>query len=41
VAVAPTRRKPTKPSRAAVRRRLEGKQQNSRKKQARRTLGDE
>lgn len=36
VAVAPRRRRPTKPSRAAVARRLESKQAQSRKKQTRR-----
>lgn len=37
VAVAPRRRRPTKPSRAAVARRLDAKQAQSRKKQTRRS----
>lgn len=41
VAVPPKKRKPTKPSRAAVARRLESKQARSRKKQLRRGVSDE
>ena len=41
VAVPPKKRKPTKPSRAAVARRLESKQARSRKKQLRRKPSDE
>jgi ribosome-associated protein len=40
-AVVPTRRRPTKPSRASVRRRLDDKRQQARKKQQRRTGWDE
>lgn len=40
-AVTPTTRKPTRPTRASVRRRLQAKQRRSRKKQLRRKPGDE
>jgi len=41
VAVAPKPRKPTKPTRAAIRRRLEQKRQQSRRKQSRRPVSDD
>ena len=41
VAVAPKKRRPTKPSRAAKERRLESKQQQSRKKERRKVSRDE